>query len=223
MREYNIPNAPENLQMSDILAKYPEGLAKSCRFAVRITPSSSPFNRMLGASTFMSDLTYVCEAAELPGRALAGIDLRYYGPTFRLPYQSTYEDVNLTFLVRSDSRERIFFDDWMNLINPIQSWDFSYRVEYAAKIQIFQLSDTNTLKDNPTAPEATYAITMIDTYPVAISAQPMTWSDDNFQRLIVTFTHDGWYREGADQWPPRTNSLISGARINASTDGKYGR
>jgi hypothetical protein len=229
MATYNIPNGPENLTMTDVLAKYPTGLAKSCRFAVKFMAAGGPGNRLIGAGSILNDLTYLCEAAELPGRALMGIDLRYYGPTFRLPFQSTYEDVNFTFLCRSDSRERQFFDDWMNIINPINSWDFAYRVEYAAKIQVFQLADAGKVQGQvgpntgtgtkPTAPAATYAITLNDTYPVAINPQPMTWADDNFQRLTVTFTHDGWYREGRGEWPPATNSIINGARIN----GVFGR
>jgi hypothetical protein len=198
------------------MAKFPNGLAKSCRFAVRFLPSGGPNNRLLNNqfTTIMGDLTYMCEAAELPGRALVGVDLRYYGPTFRLPYQSAYEDVTFTFLCRTDSRERQFFDDWMNIINPMNSWDFSYRVEYAAKIVVYQLADAGaaiTAAGAATAPEATYAITMIDTYPVSVNSQPLSWADDNFQRLTVTFTHDGWYREGRGEWPAKTNPLITGA------------
>lgn len=206
--------------MTDILAKYPQGLAKSCRFAVRFMPGGGSNNRLLGGNftSILNDLTYLCEAAELPGRSLMGIDLRYYGPIFRLPFQSAYEDVTFTFLCRADSRERQFFDDWMNIINPMNTWDFAYRSDYCAKIQIFQLGDApaSVTAGPATAPEATYAITMIDTYPVTINPQPMTWADDNFQRLVVTFTHDGWYRENraynnTQEWPPNArNYLVKG-------------
>jgi hypothetical protein len=219
MADFNIRNAPENLTMTDVLAKVPKGLAKSCRFVVKFSASGSPGNKLLNGqyTSILSDLTYLCEAAELPGRSLVGVDLRYYGPTFRLPFQSAYEDVTFTFLCRTDSRERQFFDDWMNIINPMNTWDFAYRTQYAAKIQVFQLGDAPKDDSTGTAPEATYAITLIDTYPVTINPQPMSWADDNFQRLVVTFTHDGWYREGRamngeQEWPPKTNPLINGVR-----------
>jgi hypothetical protein len=221
MADFSIRNAPENLTMTDMLAKVPKGLAKSCRFVVKFSASGGPNNKLLSGqfTSILNDLTYLCEAAELPGRSLVGVDLRYYGPTFRLPFQSAYEDVTFTFLCRTDSRERQFFDDWMNIINPMNTWDFAYRSEYAAKIQIFQLADAAAaITAGPaTAPEATYAITMIDTYPVTINPQPVAWADDNFQRLTVTFTHDGWYREGRamngqQEWPPKTrNELVKGA------------
>lgn len=219
MVEYTIPNGPENLTMVDLLGKYPQGLAKSCRFAVRFLPAGGTGNRLASASSILNDLTYLCEAAELPGRSFLTIDPRYYGPVFRLPVQSVYEDVTFTFLVRADSQERMFFDDWMNLINPVNSWDFAYRTEYASKIQIFQLADTAE-DANATAPDATYAITLNDTYPVTVNPQPMAWADDNFQRLVVTFTHDGWYREGRGEWPPSTNSIINGARIVGTPFGR---
>jgi hypothetical protein len=218
MADFTILNQPQNLRMTDVLAKFPTGLAKSCRFVVRIQPGGGPGNKLLSyaGNGILTDMLYLCESAELPGRAFQGLDLRYYGPTFRLPMQSIYEDVNLTFLCRTDFRERQFFDDWMQIINPSNSWNFSYRTEYAAKIQIFQLADAGKRQGQvgpnpgtggePTAPEAVYSITLLDTYPVAISPQPMTWADDNFHRLVITFTHDGWYREGRDPMP--------GTRVN---------
>ena len=44
-------------------------------------------------------LALQCENAELPGRTLATADVKIYGPTFKVPYQSMYGDMNLTFLV----------------------------------------------------------------------------------------------------------------------------
>jgi hypothetical protein len=34
-----------------------------------------------------------------------------------------------------------------------------------------------------------YAVELIDAFPVSISAQPLSWSDDNFHRLSVQFSY----------------------------------
>jgi hypothetical protein len=34
-----------------------------------------------------------------------------------------------------------------------------------------------------------YAVELIDAFPIGISSQPLSWSDDNFHRLNVQFTY----------------------------------
>ena len=110
-------NPPQYLSMNDFRAISEDygGLAKTCRFAVKMIPTGSLVQQY---ATFCRDFTYLCEIAEMPGRGFMNIDVRYYGPNHKLPFQTTYEDMNLTFLCRSESMERQFFDDWMYHINP---------------------------------------------------------------------------------------------------------
>lgn len=203
-----IPNQPDNLRMGDFRS-YSDmygGLIRSARFAVQIQLAGNNVLRQLDPSTinFTRDLTYLCEAAELPGRGSMTLDLRYYGPSFKVPYQTTYEDITLTFLCRTEMRERQFFDDWMEMINPSLSYDFRYRDEYAAEIKIFQFGESDNkkepIKDN--APEAQYLMTLADAYPILVNPQPVTWADDNFLRLGVTFTYSKWWRARDGQPKP---------------------
>ena len=157
------------------------GPAKSNRFLVQI--SGGP---ILGEYV-REDLSFLCEAAELPGRGFMSTDVRYYGPNFKAPYQSVYEDLNLTFICRDAFEERRFFDDWMNFINPVDSFNFSYKDEYTSTIRLHQFSE---IKD-----ESTYSFTFDKAYPILVSPQPATWADDNFHRLTVSFTYVKWYRE----------------------------
>lgn len=197
----NIPitNPPANLTMVDVLAMTSAygGLAKSCRYIVRVVPQGT-YLVQSGYSEFMKQLTYMCEVAELPGRSFMNMDARYYGPNFKMPFQSTYEDTTFTFLCRQSSFERQFFDDWMEIINPTNIWDFNYRDTYAAEIQVYQLADYGE-GTNPTAPVAMYMWTLHQAYPIVINPQPVTWADDNFQRLSVSFTYTNWTRKGWDR------------------------
>jgi len=195
------------------------GLAKSARFFVRIdlpswtrritdgaagtfpTPNPSKY------TGFNRDLTYLCEAAEMPGRAFLSLDAHYYGPNQKLPFQSQYEDTTMTFLCRSESLERQFFDDWMENISPTNSFDFSFKSDYETSIHVSQYADYGADK----AAKETYRITLLNAYPVSISPQPMTWADDQFQRLAVTFTYYKWQRINYDKAPsPRTDTLVNG-------------
>lgn len=191
-------SAPQRLSMLDFW-QYTDvdgGLAKSCRFAVVIRPQGE---FIINNGAFAQELMYMCEVAELPGRGFMNIDLRYYGPSFKLPFQTQYEDINLTFLCRNGSFERQFFDDWQLVINPVNTFDFNYRDQYRAEIDIYQFSEYAA--DESGSPEATYFMTLHDAYPIMINPQPMTWQDDQFQRLVVAFTYTKWSRKGIDPEP----------------------
>lgn len=212
MSTVSINDAPQNLSMQNFrsVSDDKDGLAKSCRFVVVIRPVGTFLSQSTGASAMTRDLMYLCETAELPGRGLLSLDLRYYGPNFKLPIQSQYEDINMTFLCRTKSLERQFFDDWMADINPPNTFDFNYRGDYEAEIDIYQygeapiigddnsLSGEDSLQDRATAPEAHYQMTLRHAYPILVNPQPLAWSDNGFQKVIISFTYAYWIRRGLD-------------------------
>lgn len=223
MATIDILDAPKQLTMVDFksISEMYNGLQKSCRFLVRILPVGQ-FLQPYG--TFMRDFTYLCEVAEHPGRSFMNADVRYYGPNHKLPYQTQYEDINLTFICRNYSLERQFFDDWQLIVNPVNTWDFNYRDQYRAAIDIYQYeeaADPAAVIPNlgpigfgasvlPTqrpasGPRAQYWIRLYNAYPILVNSQPVTWADDQFQRLIVSFTYTHWTRPGIDP-TPRTNA-----------------
>jgi len=210
MADYTIQNAPSDLSMLDFRAISDDygGLIKSSKFAIRINPVGE---YILPYSAFMRDFTYLCEIAEMPGRGFMNIDIRYYGPSHKLPFQTSYEDINLTFLCRTESIERQFFDDWMLVINPINSFDFNYRDQYRSEIDIFQFADYS--EDDDDSHTAKYHITLHNAYPILVNPQPMTWSDDQFQRLIVSFTYTHWSRKGWDP-EPGEYKLVEGKPVD---------
>lgn len=198
MADFPIANAPKDLTMLDFRAISDDygGLIKSSKFAVQIRPIGE---YIVNYAQFCRDFTYLCEIAEMPGRGFMNLDVRYYGPSHKLPFQTSYEDINLTFLCRAESIERQFFDDWMLVINPINSFDFNYRDQYRSEIDIFQFADYS--EDDDGSHTAKYFITLHNAYPILVNPQPMTWGDDQFQRLIVSFTYTHWSRRGYDPRP----------------------
>jgi hypothetical protein len=147
------------------------------------------------------DLSFLCETAEFPGRGFMNVDVRHYGPNFKLPYQTTYEDINLAFLCRTEGLEREFFDSWMETINPTQTFDFEYKNNYSCNIDIFHFSDVE-------GDGAMYHFRLIDAYPILVSPQPVTWADADFLRLGVSFTYTKWIRPELDNSPYKSALLF---------------
>lgn len=201
MASVPIENYPKNLTMSDFMSVSDDygGMVRSCRFASRITPSGNLIKKF--GNTFR-DLVYLNEAIDLPGRSFVNMDVRYYGPSHKLPFQSNYDDLIMTFICRSDSIEREMFDSWMEIINPTNSFDFNYRDDYRAVVDIFTFAEYNEEDDGEaTGPEAKYNFTILNAYPILVNPQAMSWADDNMLRLIVNFTYTHWYRKGIDKTP----------------------
>lgn len=210
------PNAPNVFSMNvfKTISENYGGLAKSAKFAVHIKPRGF----MSAWYSFAQDLTYLCEVAEMPGRSFINLDVTYYGPAQKLPVKTQYEDINLTFLCRNGTYERKFFDDWMAAINPINTFDYSYRDEYSCEVDIYQYSDVDwvfrTGSNNTTTGGRhlpIYKITLMDAYPLLVNPQPMTWQDDIFQRVMVNLTYTKWKREGIDPEPGSIPNLVIGA------------
>lgn len=196
MADYYIEPPVSSLTMTDFRAYMNQYgmLAKGCRFLARIVPVGN-FVLQINNKGITRDLIYLCESTEFPGRGMMSVDYRYYGPSFKLPFQSQYEDINMTFICRNESFERQFFDDWMQKINPVNSFNFSYRDEYRCNIELYQFADIPADGDQP---KPIYAFTLQDAWPTQVAAQPVTWADDQFLRLGVSFTYHWWVRKGKD-------------------------
>jgi hypothetical protein len=226
MANFPIYNAPQSLDMIDFesVSRDLGGLAKSCRFAAVIRPQGNALKSVLskvGIAGVERDLVYLCEAAEFPGRGFQGVELRYYGPNFKMPYQSTYEDINMTFLCRNEGIERQFFDDWMEVINPTNTFDFEYRDNYRARIEIYHYNEEGFVDFFGNAyAEPQYAFTLNEAYPVLVNPQPVTWADDQFLRLGVTFTYSWWNRPNHD--PVNKNTAGTDATFSLVPKGQVG-
>jgi hypothetical protein len=129
-------------------------------------------------------LALQCENAELPGKTLQTADVKIYGPTFKVPYQTQYGDTNLTFLCTNQFYERKLFDRWMEAIMPSDTNNLRFpkgqTTRYMTNIKIIQYDDFI---------KQIYAVELIDAFPIAVSPQTLSWADDNFHRLQITFAY----------------------------------
>ena len=133
-----------------------------------------------------------------PQQNFNNMDIRYYGPNFKLPYQTNYDDINMTFICRNSSFEREIFDNWLEIINPTSTFDFQYRDNYTSEITLFQMTDFENAAGSKT-PAASYEFTLYDAFPITVNPQPVTWADDQIQKLTVAFTFSKWRRKNKDE------------------------
>jgi hypothetical protein len=106
-------------------------------------------------------------------------------------YQTTYNDIEISFIVSEDMSEKKFFDAWMNLINPTASFDFNYRNDYITDFYVFQYDGTQTIK--------TYSIALLDAFPISVNQLDLDWSNDNYHKLSVTFAYRYWKNIGQEE------------------------
>lgn len=144
-------------------------------------------------------LALQCETAELPGKTLQTADVKIYGPTFKVPYQTQYSDTTLTFLCTNEFYERKLFDRWMEAIHPTDTNNMRFpkgqSSRYMTNIKIIQYDEFI---------KQIYAVELIDAFPIGVAPQTLNWSEDGFHRLSVQFgyqkfrtIYDGNYDLGA--------------------------
>lgn len=136
------------------------------------------------------NLQFRCEATEMPGRTLVTADRKIgSAPVQKVPYQTTYNDLSMTFIVGGDMAEKLFFDQWMELINPSSNYNFNYKSNYTTDIAINQYD----VEDN-----LTYKAVLIGAYPMIVNQLDLDWTNDSYHKLTVVFAYTNW-QEGTLQ------------------------
>jgi len=190
---YNAPRPEDVGTFHSRMTARGGGIAKPSRFLVQVNPPRFPKRQYLKfpeEQFRLRDLTFQCESAELPGRTIATSDVQIAGPSFKQPYGTNYSDITLTFLCTNDMYEKKIFDDWLNYINNIQNFTFTYRDEYATTINIFQYDEGG---DTQSGPAVTYGAQLLDAWPIAVNQLSLAWGEDSIHRLGVTFAYT-YYR-----------------------------
>jgi hypothetical protein len=129
-------------------------------------------------------LALQCETAELPGRSLLTADARVYGPGFKVPYLSQYQETTLTFICTNEFYERKLFDRWLDAINPPDTFNFRYpkgeNSRYLTNLKVIQYDDFI---------KQIYAVEMIDAFPISVASQPLNWGEEGFHRVSIQFAY----------------------------------
>jgi len=165
--------------INDFLSSFQNDLARTNRFDVSIPIPLT----LVQYRNIAQQLTFRCENANLPGRTLNTTEQKIYNIVEKFPSQTSYQDMDLTFLVSGDMSEKQFFDAWIELINPSTNYNFKYKGDYSTSIIINQYDVNNTL---------TYTIELVDAFPIAVNQMDLDWSNDGIHKLTVVFAYTYW-------------------------------
>ena len=156
-------------------------LARTSRFDVNI-----PVPVVLAA--YISDsrkLKFRCENAEIPGKSLSTTERKIgSSPAEKQPYQTNYTEMNLTFMVSDDMSERIFFEGWLEAINPTSNYNFKYKSDYAVDVTINQYDVSGDLS---------YSVVLREAFPIAINQMDLDWNNETYHKLTVVMAYTEWY------------------------------
>jgi len=177
------------------------GFARPSDFEVEI--SGSILSKVGSSFGLSSSLMFRVSTAELPQRNVENISYLEYGAPYKIGAGLNYVDTSIGIICSPDLREREFFMRWQDLIGGAHrmgdlntdqrgsQFDIGYYDNYVAKkgITIYQL-DQQGFK--------TYAVDLIDAYPIVISPLSLDWSNGSeVQKLNVTLAFR--YFEERDQ------------------------
>ena len=131
-------------------------------------------------------LALQCETAELPGKTLQTADAKVYGPTYKIPYQTQYQETTLTFLCTNDFYERKLFEKWLLAIMPSDTNNLRFANDYENKTRY--LTNITIMQYNESVKQV-FAVELQDAFPIGMASQQLSWSDDNLHRLSVQFSY----------------------------------
>lgn len=177
-------------QFTTHFGKYGD-LAKTDKFDVFISVPNALTSLGFGAR----ELSFQCEAAELPGKNITMIEQRHYAFINRVPYQIVYPEISLTFYCNGQLQEKKFFDAWFDSMIPTATGLVNYYSDdsgskyYTAPVTINQYSQS---ANEDGSPRLIYACQLIDAIPTSIASLPLNWSEDSVHRLQVSFAYRKW-------------------------------
>ena len=167
--------------INDFRASFNTDLARPSKFDVFI-PIPLALTGTIGADS--RNLSFRCEAAEMPGRNFMTTEKKMgSAPVEKFPYHVSYGECSLTFIISDDMREKIFFDSWMDIINPTTDYNFQYKSNYMVDITINQYDVTN---------ELSYSAILREAFPLSMTQLSLDWQTEGFHKLQIQFAYTNW-------------------------------
>ena len=138
-------------------------------------------------------LSLRAESVTVPQRAITPIEYKDYGAPFKIGATANYVEIDMTFILSSDMRERNFFLAWQDVIagnHRLQSgnargssFDLGYFDEYKCDgIEIIHYEGGKEI-----APS--YVTQLRDAYPLNVGPVTRSWASAEILKQQVTFTY----------------------------------
>tara|TARA_B110001454_G_C12587354_1_gene378683 strand:- start:129 stop:758 length:630 start_codon:yes stop_codon:yes gene_type:complete len=146
------------------------GLAKNSRFTVSVVPPTS-----LKSGVQAEAISFLCKSAEIPAVAFNTTEDRVYGIEVLKPYGVTYEPITLSFFNVNKFSPRIFWEDWIEHIQPAKSRNMTYYDNMVGDIKIYHYSEDAYI---PEPGFQNYYAHLREAWPVSIQESELSWAED---------------------------------------------
>lgn len=157
------------------------GLARTNRYEVNIPfPSNNEWN----TTSENAQLTNLfCESVQVPGLNISTQPTRIYGEAREMPYERTFEPIQMMFYVDAAMQVKTAFDRWLAMIIHPQTRTIGYYNDYVRDITINIL----TVDD-----ETPMTIKLFEAYPKMVGSVQMSHESKDVFKLPVTFQYKYW-------------------------------
>lgn len=189
------------MKISDFVGQISNGLARSNRFIINLTPPSSITRALQGQGQGSSDYAEVfnvrtgvdysnlhkilllCDSTQLPGVNLNTAPIRTFGEVREIPYEINYEPITLTFYVDAEMNVKKLFDLWMMSTQVSDTRKFTYYDSYTTTMSIY----VQDMEENNR-----YIVELYEAYPKTVSAVQVDYANKDVMKLSVTMMYKYW-------------------------------
>ena len=141
--------------------------------------------RQLSGGVPANVLSQYCENVSLPGRSFATSDVKFgTGFTQKMPYNTIYDDVSMTFRIDEAMGIKSYFDAWQNIIHNKNTGYMSYYDSYKSDIDIVVYNRQDA---------EVHRCKLMDAYPISVASTDLSHATQNeILKLTVTFAYKLW-------------------------------
>ena len=136
---------------------------------------------------FDEKLKFVCKAAQVPGKSIGAIEVKYLSHTIKVAGDPVFEDWTITILHDEDHEIRTKLDDWQaKIIANDDAVGSTTLNDYFQTAKISQLK-----KDGTVNPDGVYVL--FNAWPQSV--EPMEMGFENADTIVeygATFSYTHW-------------------------------
>lgn len=150
-----------------------------------------PLNGGSSINQISDTFTFRCESAELPGRSVTTVDdVGAGGPALKLPYDLTYNDINISIICAEDMIERIFFELWIDYIVSSPQTREEGNAGLVRFHKDFARNTSMIIRQLNPQGETVFWYKLWDIFPTALTPMTANWEETNtYQRFGVTLNY----------------------------------
>ena len=130
----------------------------------------------------------LAESLNLPGRGLATLQRKVWGPQIDMPYERIFPgEIELTFALTADGvhKHRTIFSQWMDaIISPSDGSIEPNRSDYTGQIQIYLQTEKGSFENR-----TPLVLNFTEVFPKGINPLPLSYASNNeYIRQTIAFS-----------------------------------